>query len=148
MMLWLGAFPLLLLSPSYRSGHWNSPAQSYANGKNPKYLGPKWLLLTTALQTSSGRSNSSGRNNGISYTGLRNGCMEALGMLSRSVCPILCNPLHCSPPGSSVRGISQARILERVAISFSRGSSQPRDRTSISCIGRQILYRWALRGSP
>ena len=53
------------------------------------------------------------------------------------------DPMDCSPPGSSVHGIFQARILEWVAISFSRGSSQPRDRTSISyvaCIGRQVVY--------
>ena len=48
-------------------------------------------------------------------------------------------------PGSSVHGISQARILEWVAISFSRGSSWPSDRTRVSCIGRQILYHWATR---
>ena len=41
--------------------------------------------------------------------------------------PILCNPMDCSPPGSSVHGISKARILECFAISFSRGSSQSRD---------------------
>ena len=41
----------------------------------------------------------------------------------------LCNPLDCSPSGSSVHGISQARVLKWVAISFSRGSSQPRDQT-------------------
>ena len=40
---------------------------------------------------------------------------------------------HCSPPGSSAHGISQARILERVAIPFFRGSSRPRDRTRVSC---------------
>ena len=44
-------------------------------------------------------------------------------------CPTLCDPMDCSPPGSSVHGILQARILEWVAISFSRGSSQPRDKT-------------------
>ena len=55
-------------------------------------------------------------------------------------CPTLCDPMDCSPLGSSVHGISQARILEWVAISFSRGYSQPRDRTHISCIGRWILY--------
>ena len=49
-------------------------------------------------------------------------------------CLTLCNPMDCSPPGSSVHGIFQARILERVAISFSRGSSQPRDRTQVSHI--------------
>ena len=43
------------------------------------------------------------------------------------LCPTLCDPMDCSPPGSSIHGILQARILEWVAISFSRGSSQPRD---------------------
>ena len=55
----------------------------------------------------------------------------------------LCDPMDDSPPGSSIRGISQARILEEVAISSSRGSSQPRDQPrvfGVSCIGRQILY--------
>ena len=55
----------------------------------------------------------------------------------------LCNPMDCSPPGASVHGILQARILEWVAISFSRRSSPPRDRTCvsyISCISRQVLY--------
>ena len=45
-------------------------------------------------------------------------------------------------PGSSVHGISQARILEWVAISFSRGSSWPRDRTCVFCLARLILYQW------
>ena len=49
-------------------------------------------------------------------------------------CPTLCDPMDCSPPGSSVPGILQARVLERVAISISRGSSQLRDRTWVSCI--------------
>ena len=56
-------------------------------------------------------------------------CMRAHPQL----CPTLCNPMDCHPPGSSVHGISQARILEWVAISSSRGSSQPRDGTHISC---------------
>ena len=49
-------------------------------------------------------------------------------------CPTLCDPMDCSLPGSSVHGISQARILEWVAIPFSRGSSRPRDQTLVSCI--------------
>ena len=62
-------------------------------------------------------------------------------------CQTLCNPMDCSPPGSSVHGTSQARILESVAISFSRGSSRPRDRTCISSLlyCRWILYQWATR---
>ena len=59
------------------------------------------------------------------------------------LCSTLCNPMNCSPPGSSVHGILQARILEWEAIPFSRGSSQPRDQTSVSCIGRWILYQCA-----
>ena len=55
------------------------------------------------------------------------------GLVSKS-CPTLCDPMDCSPPGSSVHGTSQARLLEWVAISFSSGSSQPRNRTHISCI--------------
>ena len=45
------------------------------------------------------------------------------------LCPALCSPLDCSPPGSSAHGIFQIRILEQGAISYSRGSSQPKDRT-------------------
>ena len=48
--------------------------------------------------------------------------------------------MDCSPPGSSVHEIFQARILEWVAISSSRGSSQPRDPTHVCCIGRWVLY--------
>ena len=44
-------------------------------------------------------------------------------------CPTLCDPMNCSLPGSSVHGIFQAIVLEWIAISFSRGSSQPRDQT-------------------
>ena len=51
--------------------------------------------------------------------------------------------MDCNPPGSSAHGISQVRILEWVAISFSRGSSWPRNQTQVSCIGRWILYSWA-----
>ena len=46
----------------------------------------------------------------------------------------LCDPMNCSPPGSSLHGISQARILEWVATSFSRGSSRPRDRNRVSSV--------------
>ena len=60
-------------------------------------------------------------------------------------CLTLRDPIDCSPPGSSVHGILWARILEWVAISFSGGSSQPRDQTQASYTGRQILYHWATR---
>ena len=61
-------------------------------------------------------------------------------------CPTLCNPMCCNLPGSSIHGIIPGRILEWVAISSSRGSSQPRDWTHVSCvsgIGRRVLYHWA-----
>ena len=57
-------------------------------------------------------------------------------------------PMDCSPPGSSVHGVSQARILEWVATSFSRGSPRPRDWTQVSYTGRQILYHLTYQGSP
>ena len=56
--------------------------------------------------------------------------------------PTICDPMNYSPPGSSVHGIFQARTLQQVAISHSRGSSWPRDQTHVSCIfciGRQII---------
>ena len=56
--------------------------------------------------------------------------------LVAKLCLTLCDLMDCSPPGSSVHGISQAKILEWVAISISRGSSWPRDRTHVFCIGR------------
>ena len=62
------------------------------------------------------------------------------------LCPTLWDLMDCSLPGSSVHGIFQARILEWAAISYSRGSSRPRDWTHISCIsciGRWIFYHWA-----
>ena len=63
-------------------------------------------------------------------------------------CLTLCKPIDCSPPDSSICGIFQAGVLEWVASSFSRGSSQPRDWTWVSCICRQMLYRLSHQGSP
>ena len=62
-------------------------------------------------------------------------------------CLTLCNPMDCSLPGSSVHGIFQARILEWVAIPFSRGSSHLRDQTRVSCIAGG-LYHLSHQGSP
>ena len=58
-------------------------------------------------------------------------------------CPTLCNPMDCNPPGSSVHGILQARILEWVAIPFSRGFSWPRDQTPVSSIAGRFVTIWA-----
>ena len=61
----------------------------------------------------------------------QNVCVHAQSLQS---CLTLCDPIDCSPPGSSIHGISQTRILEWVVISSSRGSSPPRDQTRVSCI--------------
>ena len=60
-------------------------------------------------------------------------------------CLTLWNPMDCNPPGSSVHRIFQARILEWIAISSSKGSPQPRQQTQVSyifCLGKWILYHW------
>ena len=60
-------------------------------------------------------------------------------------CPTLCDPMDCSLPGSSLHGILQARVLEWGAISFSRGSSRPRDRTRVSRTPGRRFNLWATR---
>ena len=83
---------------------------------------------------------------------LGSGCKHRLSLAERfdcamhakslQSCPTLCDPMDCTPPGSSVHQILQTKVMEWVPISFSRESSQPGDRTHISyvsCIGRQIL---------
>ena len=73
-------------------------------------------------------------------------CVCVCVCLDTQLCPTLCSAMDCSPPGASVHGIFQARILELVAISPSRGSSQSRDWTCASCIsstGRRFLYHCA-----
>ena len=66
-------------------------------------------------------------------------------MLVAQSCPTLCDSMDCSPPGSSIHGIYQARILEWVDISFSRGSSWPRDRTWVSCVVGIFFTIWGIR---
>ena len=75
--------------------------------------------------------------NGCQGLGIRGGvevwrCVYVVCVLATQSCPALCDPMDCSPAGSSVHGILQVRIVEWVAISFSRGSSQPRDQTWLS----------------
>ena len=68
-----------------------------------------------------------------------------LQMLVAQLCPTLCNSMDCSPPGSSVHGISQARILQWVAISFSRGSSWLRDQTQFCHNAGRFFTIWDTR---
>ena len=67
-------------------------------------------------------------------------CMFVLVLQS---CPTLCDPTDCSLPGFSVHGILQVRIPEGIAIPFSRGTSQPRDWTLISCLAGRFFTIWA-----
>ena len=64
------------------------------------------------------------------------------------LCLTLCDPMDCNLPGSTVHGILQARILVWVAISFSRGSSQPRGWTQVSHIAGRFFTLWATREAP
>ena len=63
--------------------------------------------------------------------------LNLLFLFAKSCPTLFYGPMDCSPPGSSIHGISQVRVLERVAISFPRGSSQPRDR--VSCIAGRFF---------
>ena len=71
-------------------------------------------------------------------------CMSVLGLVAQS-CPTLCDPTDCSPPGSSVHGILQARILEWVAFPSSGGSSQPRGWPQVSRLEGRFFAIWARR---
>ena len=98
-----------------------------------KELGLKPLIWTTAL--SSKRT--------CSVIKICSRMFRRWWWFSCSVVSNSCNPMDCSPPGSSVHGISQARILEWVATSFSRGSSRPRDQTQVCCIAGRRFTVWA-----
>ena len=69
--------------------------------------------------------------------------MRAVHAKSLQLCPTFCDAMDCSPPGSSVYGILQARILEWVSMLSSRGSAPPGDQihvSHISCTGKPVLY--------
>ena len=82
-------------------------------------------------------------------------CLWECKMVCVHMCVFSCSvvsdslqPMDCSPPGSSVHGILPARIRKWVAIPFSRGSSQPRNWTQVSCITGSFLTNWAMREAP
>ena len=70
---------------------------------------------------------------------------QLLKVLVAPSCLTLCDPMDYSPPGSSVRGILQARILEQVAIPFRRESSRTRGQTQVSCIADRFFTDWVTR---
>ena len=69
-------------------------------------------------------------------------------MLVSQPCPSFCDPMDSSPPGFSVHGILQARILEWVAFPFSRGASQPRDQTWVPCTAGSFFTIWVTEEAP
>ena len=71
----------------------------------------------------------------------------AVCVLVAQLCPTLCNPMECNSPGYSVHGFLQARILEWVDISSSRGSFQPRDWTWVSHVAGRFFTIWVTRSS-
>ena len=73
---------------------------------------------------------------------------KKMEVLVTQLCLTFCDPKDYNLPGSSVHGILQARILEWVAITFSRGSSQPRHRTQVSHIAGRFFTIWATREAP
>ena len=85
----------------------------------------------------------------ISVTPMFSWCKELIypfwSLVKFQSCPTLCNPRDCSPPGSTVHEILQARILEWVAILFSREFFQIRDRIWVSCTAGRFFTIWATR---
>ena len=94
-------------------------------------------MIPTSKQTCQGSEQSSHyqREGAMGKMGKGVNCMVKSESEVAQLSPTLCDPVHCSLTSSSVHGILQARILEWVTISFSRGSSRPRDRTRVSHIG-------------
>ena len=124
-------------------------AQSLEYGQLPSVMGsPNASLMLFFNQHMTPSWGTSQISDLISKVTLGVGTSDAtcyfLDLVAKS-CPTLCDPMDCSPPGPSVHGISQAKILEWVAISISRESSQAREQTHDSCIGRWVLYHWAIR---
>ena len=100
---------------------------------SPRSIIQKRLFLRGPIERGQWRTKS----NNTAYCKRLSGDSVKSVLVSQS-CLTLCNPMDGSPPGSSVHGILQARILERAVISFSRGSSWPRDQSHISCIDWQV----------
>ena len=118
---------------------WNSPGQNTGVVAFPSpgdLPNPGIEPASPALQADSLPTELSGKPNWISVC-----------VLVAHLCLTLCNPMDCNPSGSSVHEIFQARILEWVAISFSRGSSQPRDQTRSPALQANSLPT-ELQGKP
>ena len=115
-----------------------------SNQSTPKEINPEYSLEGLMLKQK------------LQYFGhmmWRAGLLEKTLMLGKiegrrrraQLSPTLCDPMECSLPGSSVHGLLQARILEWVAISYSRGSSRSMDQTQVSCIAGRFFTLWATK---
>ena len=108
---------------------------------NKLYLGWKNQILPNKIQS-----------NQVGMPFSNRPCYSLVSVHAKSISRVwLCDPTNHDPPGSSAHGILQARTQECVAISSTRGSSQTRDQTCISCvscIGKRVLYHWCHLGSP
>ena len=129
-------------SPACRKRHWTSPVTPPEEGLwNPPGA---WERVQRKLQALAAWSRDSIKHSMTAFSTRPHWCSVARSCLT------LCGPIDCIPPGSSVHGISMARILEWIAISFSRGSSWPRDSLPLShqgspqdLIGLAILKEFA-----
>ena len=110
---------------------WDTSAVTFLNSRPTESINIRQLFYT--LFSGGLSCNSSNQNHNQVLFGISICCS-----VSKS-CLTLCDPMDCSAPGSSVHGISQARILEQIVIPFSRGSSRPRDRTRVSCIAGRFF---------
>ena len=115
------------------------PCEQHAEQKGPKHTGFLRPHLTRSPEVDGSKLDDPALLVGI-YGQFSSLVRERKGESEVALlCLTICDPMDCSPRGSSVLGILQARILEWVAISFSRGSSQPRDRTQVSCIAGRFF---------
>ena len=123
------------------------------------WAGPNWLILPFSTWSWFHRGSTcirSGRQlcfselaGAVALTRLLNLIIQKIVQVKvAQLGPTLCNPMGCSPPGSSVHGILQASILKWEAILFSRGSSQPKDQSQVSCIAGRFFTIWATREAP
>ena len=113
-------------------------------GTSPQ-RGPLWWILTyltqrnrAALQGRGGQDSENCKAGKVTLWRV-DSTQRKVKVLVTQLCLTICDPMDCSLPGFSVHGIIQVRILEWVVISFSQGSSQPRDRTHVSCIAGRFF---------
>ena len=125
-----------------RSGEGNGNPLQYSSLENPMERGAWRPQSTGSQRVGHDWATSHITHNADFYVYVAYAAAAAAASLQ--LCPTLCDPRDSSPPGSPVPGILQARTLEWVAISFSR-SSQPRDRTQVSCIAGRCFTIWATR---